>query len=171
MILRASSYALLFAILAFLYKHFNVDFAITDFKNFTDALLAVSGMVFTLMGIWIAFLYPNALSRIIDPKKIETVDFSKSLSETRRLESIVGSVLKSGIAVVIVLFIFLTKVILSRLPFYAAHILIFKSIALSTVTVLSFLQLEAVLSVVLANIMFINDLHRRREERQADDDL
>ena len=59
-----------------------------DFANYCTLLVSVSGMVFTIMGIWLAFLYPNALQRIVNPKTIETVDFTEQLEDTRRLEGL-----------------------------------------------------------------------------------
>lgn len=33
------------------------------------------------------------------------------------------------------------------------------------------MQIEAVVSVILANVMFINDLHNKREQRDIDDQV
>ena len=171
MMLRLAVYFTLLGITSGICFYFKISYGLSDLKNYTDALIAAAGMVFTIMGIWIAFLYPNALNRIVDPEKIKTADFSQTLSETRRLENIVASVLKSAISIVFVLCLYLAKVILSRTEIYLQHILIFKSIALSGTIVLSALQVEAILSVVFANIMFINDLHRRRENRQMNEEI
>lgn len=169
--LRLFLYGALFFCAEFAFIYFDVSYSLADLKNYTDALLAASGMVFTLMGIWIAFLYPNALSRIVDPNKIKTADFSQALSETRRLENIVASVLKSAMSIVFVLVLYLAKVILYKTPLYTDHIVAFKSVALAGVTVLSVLQIDAILGVVFANIMFINDLHRRREDREMNEEI
>ncbi len=150
---------------------FCVDYSYDDFKEYSNVLLNASGMVFTLMGIWIAFLYPNALSRIVNPETIRTVDFSESLEETKRLEAIVGSVLKSAIIVLSIMLIYLLKVLLYKQSIYSDNIPLFKSVAVSLVTVLSLLQIEAIWHVMFSNIMFINDLHHRREEREADADV
>ncbi|WP_454874793.1 hypothetical protein [Paraburkholderia xenovorans] len=169
--LRLTIYLVLFAVTEYAFVHFEISYTLSDLKNYTDALLAASGMVFTIMGIWIAFLYPNALSRIVNPEKIKTADFSQTLSETRRLENIVGSVLKSAMAIVFVLILYLAKVVLSKTAIYINHIVIFKSVALSGVTVFSVLQIDAILGVVFANVMFINDLHGKREDRQMNDEI
>lgn len=169
--LRLAIYAILFVIFGYCFFHFKITYSLADMKNYTDALLAASGMVFTIMGIWIAFLYPNALSRIVNPEKIKTADFSQTLSETKRLENIVGSVLKSAMAIVYVLLMYLAKVILSKTSLYIEYLDLFKSLALSAVTVFSMLQVDAILGVVFANVMFINDLHTKREDRQMNEEL
>lgn len=148
-----------------------IDYSYDDFKEYTNVLLNASGMVFTLMGIWIAFLYPNALSRIVAPETIRTVDFSESLEETKRLEAIVSSVLKSAIIVLSIMLIYLAKILLYKQNVYYENVALFKSIAVSLVTILSLLQIEAIWHVMFSNIMFINDLHHRREDREADADV
>ena len=149
----------------------DVRYAYADFKASADMLLNVSGMVFTIMGIWIAFLYPNALSRLADPQRIRSADFSATLGETRRLEAIVASILKSGLVVVGILTMFFAIVVLRGSSFGAAHWDEFKALALGLLTTLVAMQLDAVASVAYANIMFINDLHGKREARQANEDL
>ena len=127
-------------------------------------------MVFTIMGIWIAFLYPNALSRIIDPK-ITTVDFSESLQETKRLEALVSSVLKSAFVIILLMLIYLGKVLLFKTNYYLVHASLIKDLVLSTTVLLSYMQCEAVFYVMYSNIMFLNDLHNKREDRKADSDI
>ncbi|MDN3486565.1 hypothetical protein QL989_14575 [Pseudoalteromonas sp. APC 3224] len=164
-------YSLLFFGATFLYLKCNLNISYGSYKDFLLVLLNVSSMVFTLMGIWIAFLYPNALKRIVNPKVVENVDFSESLSETRRLESIVGSVLKSAMVVVSIVAIFLMKLLVPSFSAYANNIQIFEAIAVALVLVLTLLQLESVFHVVKSNVMFINDLHRKREDKEADHDV
>ncbi len=164
-------YSLLFFCTIFLYLKFNLNISYEIYKDFLLVLLNVSSMVFTLMGIWIAFLYPNALKRIVNPKVVENVDFSESLSETRRLESIVGSVLKSALVVVSIVIIFLMKLLVPSFSVYANNIQIFEAVAVALVLVLTSLQLESVFHVVKSNVMFINDLHRKREDKEADHDV
>lgn len=148
----------------------NIIYKFDDFKEYATILINSSGMVFTIMGIWIAFLYPNALSRIVNPN-IVTADFSESLQETKRLEAIVGSVLKSAIVVLMVMLIFLGKVVLFKTYFYGSYFEIIKSFILSFIVFLTYIQAEAIWHVVYSNIMFINDLHRRREDREEDADV
>lgn len=164
-------YGLLFFGSIFLYCKLNLNINYGSYKDFLLVLLNVSSMVFTLMGIWIAFLYPNALKRIVNPEVVENVDFSESLSEVRRLESIVGSVLKSAMVVISIVVIFLIKLLIPSFSGYANNILFFEAIAVASVLVLTCFQLESVFHVVKSNVMFINDLHRKREDKEADNDV
>lgn len=114
-------YLLILACAIYLINNFSLTYSFNDLKDYMNVLLGISGMVFTIMGIWIAFLYPNALSRIVDPNKIKTADFTESLLETKRLENIVGSVLKSALVMSCVMFLFLLKVTLGNSILYQAN--------------------------------------------------
>lgn len=164
-------YTLLFLGAIVLFFQFELNTSYSDFKETVHLLFNISSMVFTLMGIWIAFLYPNALQRLVNPSKIEHVDFSESLNEAKRLESIVGSVLKSAIVAISIMLIFVIRLFLSESQFYLDNYKLVQSIAVSTVIVLSGLQLESIFHVVKSNVMFINDLHKKREDREADNDV
>ena len=142
-----------------------------DYKDYLNLLTAVSGMVFTIMGIWIAFLYPNAMSLIVSPERLVARDFSESRSDAKRLESIVGAVMASAIVMLAVLLMALVKIFLQAAPFYLTFKLELKSGALAILVFFTFVQLESVLNVVISNVMFINDLHFRRQERQSDEEM
>jgi len=162
------TYPLVYLCLIFFVFKLNLTFNYSNLKDYVDVLLSVSGMVFTIMGIWIAFLYPNALNRIKDPQKIETVDFSETLVETKRLENIVGSVLLSAFVMLFVMFILLLKLIFNELEIVRSNIFIIKNVVLATIIWLTFLQFKAVANVVYSNIMFLNDLHSKRASREQD---
>jgi hypothetical protein len=166
-----SAYFILFALLLSVLVNYPLEYSYSDFENYLGILLTVSSMVFTLMGIWIAFLYPNALSRLVNPDKVENADFDTALGETKRLEGLVGSVLKSAFVVTMIMAIFAAKIVLHQSAFYYSHIVIFKSLALTTVAVLSLLQFESIFYVIYSNVMFINELHSKREDREADADI
>lgn len=167
---KAFAQGILFLVFVGCFTFFDFEFLYADLKAFTDVLLNVSGVVFTLMGIWIAFLYPNALSRIVDPQQIAVADFSESLSESHRLTAIVGSVLKSALVVTAIMAMTLLKIVLPHFDFVVLHLAVFKQIALAVSVSLFLLQSEAVMEVMFANIMFLNDLHTKRAEKQANND-
>lgn len=151
--------------------HWNQDFRYEDYRDFLTLLSAVSAMVFTIMGIWIAFLYPNAISRILSPETLVAADFSESGSDSRRLEKIVGAVLLSALVMVVALLIILLKIVLSATPLYVEYRSHLKATALSALIFITCIQFEAIFHVVISNVMFINDLHSKRQSRQAEEDL
>jgi len=128
-------------------------------------------MIFTIMGIWIAFVYPNALHRLTNPDKIETADFTESRSDTTRLEALVKTVIDSALVLTAIMSFYGIKTVLSGFDVYQQQLPVLKSVSLSFAITLGLLQFTAIYNVVLSNVMFLNDLHSRREEKVADNDV
>ena len=171
MVIRGAIYVAI-TVAAFLLAYYTpIAYLYSDYKDYLTLLSGVSGMVFTIMGIWIAFLYPNALSRLVNPAKIATADFSDSLDDTRRLESIVAAVLKSALVMTAALIITILKLFISKTPLYADNILLIKSFALAAVATLTIMQIESVFNVAISNVQFINDLHKKRQDRKSEEEL
>ncbi|AZO83692.1 hypothetical protein BOO88_10555 [Stutzerimonas stutzeri] len=162
---------ILSAVATWLSYKYGVSYSYSDFKDYGNNLLAISGMVFTIMGIWVAFIYPNAILRLQAPSKIKNADFTQTLEDTRRLESIVGCIMKSAFVATALCLVFLIKILASSTPLYKENIQLIKSLVLGVTMLLTILQGSAVASVMYANFMFIEDLHRRRESRQGDSDF
>ena len=169
MLIRVFSYIGVAIAFFFWQAKFPIEYQYVDFKDYLNLLASISGMVFTIMGIWIAFLYPNALSRLVSPGKIAAADFSETLEDTKRLENIVAAVLTSALVMVAALAVTFAKITLHKAPLFTEHTIFFKGAALSILLVMTMVQIEAVFSVVLANVRFINELHRKRNDRQAEE--
>lgn len=167
---RFVTHVVLFTLFCGCFIHFDFKYPYADLKAFTDVLLNVSGVVFTLMGIWIAFLYPNALRRIVDPERIAVADFSESKIESIRLTAIVGSVLKSAVVVIVIMAMTLLKVVVPHFDVMIQHSAIVKQVALAVAATMFLIQSEAIFEVIRANMLFLNDLHIKRAERQVDNE-
>lgn len=148
-----------------------VKYAYTDLKDYSSVLLAISGMVFTIMGIWVAFVYPNAIVKLKAPQKIETADFSEAQRDTSRLEAIVGSIMESGAVATGVAIIHLSKLIFSETNVYLEHSSIIQATGIGFILFLTLLQGSAIVNVIYSNYSFINELHKRREKREEDSDF
>lgn len=171
MIYRCVGY-LIFSIASFFVaKQWLHGYSYSDYKDYLALLAGLSGMVFTIMGIWIAFLYPNAMSRIVSSERLVARDFSESRSDAKRLESIVGAVMISALIMLAILFVTLLKIIVMMLPLYLVYKEGIKSGALAVAVFMTLIQMESVINVVISNVMFINDLHFRRQVRQSEDEL
>lgn len=171
MIKKTVLYSFVFAGSWILIDKYSISYSFSDFKEATTILLSVAGMVFTIMGIWIAFLYPNALKRLVNPEKIKVADFSETLNETKRLEFIVASVLKSALVVLSIMIMFLGKLLLYKTNLYDLFTEEIKTTLLAALLLMSFVLIESVVDVVSANVMFLNDLHNKREDREIDESI
>jgi len=98
-------------------------------------------------------------------------DFTATMNDTRRLESIVGAVMESGFVALSITILYLIKMILSGLPFYEGMSDFFKYGALTLIFFLTFIQFSSVFSVIRANYLFIDELHTRREVQERNNDV
>lgn len=139
-------------------------------KEYLFALLSISGMMFTILGIWIAFLYPSAIYRISNPSTIESADFSDSLDDTRRLEALVLGVLRSVFVAAVIMLAFAVRAFLGVMGVDVvadyANALIY-----SILFMLGAVQVETIGYVVVSNVMFVNDLHKKRDSKVEDQDV
>jgi len=165
-------YIVIVIILYYISNYFNLSFKYDSINNFLTNMLVVSTMVFTLMGIWVAYLYPDALDKIRDQEsKIINVDFSEAKARLKRLEFIVASILKSSFVVIIVMAIFILKVILDSIHNSHEFIPIIQRLILPVIGLISVMQFEAIINVMKANILFINELHSRKEAKEQEEDI
>lgn len=174
--LRLIFYVLMFYVLVplsiFWLSHKSlVTIVYSDLKDYLSVLQFVSGMVFTIMGLWIAFIYPNALLKLKDPNKVETGDFSDSLSDTKRLEALVATVIKSALVVAGIMIFHGIKLLVANTALYTSNTLLIKSFGLSYVILLSILTIETIIHVIYSNVLFVSELHSKREKLEEDSDL
>lgn len=162
-------YVALAVVIAFLAFKSSVSFSYQDLKDYLSMLTAVSGMVFTIMGIWIAFIYPNALSRLVNPVKVAVADFSDTLDDTKRLEKIVAAVLQSAFVMLVSLLLILAKTFLYSWLASTPYLALAKASSAGIVITITLIQFEAVFWVIISNVMFINELHRKRQDRKSEE--
>lgn len=156
---------------AFAVYYYGIDISYADIKDYCSVLIMLSGMIFTIMGIWIAFIYPNAIKKLSDPNRIETADFSETLNDTRRLESIVNSVMSSGFVAVVIAALFFMKIIFSSFASIPAFRELMMTSAFGVVVFITLLQFRSVWSVLRANYLFIEELHHKREVQERRNDF
>lgn len=137
------------------------DISYQDVLPTISILQNTSAMVFTIMGIWIAYLYPNAILKILTPDKVGAI-FSKN--DEARIKQIVGvvatSAMVAGCLIVGSIAIpFITKGIAYSL--FAEYFTFFGVLVLLIIT---YAQLFCVYLVIVANINFIFDLDNHKNK-------
>lgn len=78
----------------------------SDLKGYAAILTGTSGALFTIMGIWVAFLYP-VINESLKSTNVIPADFSVNGEETRRLKTVVVVIVISAIVLTSSLFLFL----------------------------------------------------------------
>lgn len=169
--LRLATYIITLFIFTALLWNIKIEYSTQSLKEYLIFLSTVSGMIFTIMGIWVAWIYPNALKRLMISDKLTIADFSQSKLESRRLESIIASMLASLLVVAtIIIIIFLLLLDIQNLNIENIQTKL-KTILFITVFILTIIQLDAIICVIFSNIMFINDIYHIRKIKSEDQDL
>ncbi|WP_341939616.1 hypothetical protein [Marinimicrobium sp. C2-29] len=140
---------------------------VTDVKPIISTLQNISAAVFTLSGIWIAYSYPQAIAAYTSPGNVKIIP----TGETNRIENLVLIVLTSAFVISSTLIFNLSYLLFSPSKLYTENLQLIKSIGISFVFYLCFLQLKAIFVVMSTNISFVNDLHHKKTEKDAYDDL
>ena len=140
--------------------------SLSELKPIISNLQNISAAVFTLAGIWIAYSYPQAISAYTSPGTVSIIP----TDETKRIENLVLIVLTSAFVISSLMIIHMFHLLIYKtVSVDSQHVL--KAFGISSVFYLSFLQLKAIFVVIITNISFVNELHDKKTEREANDDL
>ncbi|EMA4140246.1 hypothetical protein U3A98_003968 [Cronobacter turicensis] len=144
------------------YGHFNFN----DAKDILGTLINISAAIFTIVGLWVGILYPNAMSRIVN----DDVSYIKNEKDSPRVEQLVYTLISSALVMIGILIFFLLRAYLYKLDLYKMHINLFRYIGMTYVTFLSWVQLKCVFSLVITNLNFVNQLYGRLSKAKMDHD-
>jgi hypothetical protein len=155
-------------IIIFLSILYRSDLTTTDVAPLISILQNTSAMVFTIMGIWIAYLYPNAILSILQPSKIESL-FSEE--DEQRVTLIVGVVALSAIVMCCLIIGTTATPFIIKGSLYTIYPEAISLISIFFLLVLSYAQLFAVYIVFAANLGFIMKLRSLRNKKILNDKL
>ncbi|AHM74502.2 hypothetical protein ACRRQX_000841 [Yersinia enterocolitica] len=148
------------------YMHDNIRYQ--GVVDILSGLQNASAMIFAIVGIWLAYLYPNAISGLV---KSEKIDFIASTKDTKRIESLVFIILASALVLIGVIFFYVISAIVKNTDFYIFHHVTIKTIGFAYVLYLFLIQCYAVFMIIIRNIVFINDLHKKLNEQKLKKNL
>ena len=138
----------------------NLTYSTVKLPNI-DLLIAIlqntSIMVFTIMGIWVAYLYPNAIIKITKP----SIDDFFSAEDMKRIKVLVGIILSSALVIGVLIIFSLLRAMLIGSELYINFHDIIKISAVSIIYFLSYVQIRAVWLVMSSNYNFLIDLKNR----------
>lgn len=147
---------------------YRTDITSQDFEPLISILQNVSVMIFTIMGIWIAYLYPNAILRITQPSKVDAI-FSDEDSE--RVKIIVGVVVLSAIVLSLLLIGIVLKPFIIKSWAFLHYPNVFVAIGIFSLLMLSYLQVLAIYIVIASNVNFIIELNNKRNKHNLNSRL
>lgn len=152
-----------------------LSFGTVDYETLSDyakTLLAISVAVFTLAGIWVAYIYPQAIAVFTDNDK---VSFLKGGDLTEGVEKLVLIMITSASSIACILaisfFAFSGSLIIKTLPLIEILEKSLLAIGVILLTYFSFLQFYSIFSVISRNITFVNIMHKFKSKQKAELDL
>ncbi|WP_306523711.1 hypothetical protein [Rheinheimera sp.] len=139
-----------------------------DFDDLLSSMVDISSALFAAVGIWVAYLYPEAISVLTERKNVTLMN---GIDHTRKVEKLVVNMLISASVLLAILFLKFSQVFFANIPFIVEYKIIFKGVAIFSVSMMCLMQAYSLFSLMLVNVSFISRLHNVKGERQASDDL
>ena len=156
-------------VLAFL-AYWGMDkLGLKDLEPLLGILQNTSSMVFAIAGIWIAYLYPEAIASIIKDGK-STV-YNGSNGDVSRVRLIVGVIALSGLVMGCLIIFSMAVPLFQKSSFYLDEPNFFRGIGLMFIISLAYIQLFAVYVILASNINFLIRLTSMQVEERLDKKL
>lgn len=137
-----------------------------DVKDVVGTLQNISAAIFTIIGLWVGFLYPNAIQGIVS----DNVDYIKNTKDVPRIEKLIYVIIVSALVMLGTLVFYIFKALLGNTSIYVEHKLVIKYVALIFVFYLCWLQSRCIFSVIKSNFRFANNLYSRINESKLKHD-
>lgn len=157
-------------------------------KDVLSTLQNISAMIFTIAGIWLAYIYPKAISAIVKPSTFPKVyssvtEDSEIVSESpeekmtpeekssiekdiNRISMIVETILTSAFVIFIIILINVFKPLIANIDFIKENITIMNKIGCFISLSLVYLQVISLLTITISNIIFLNDIHNEKNRKE-----
>lgn len=139
-----------------------------DLNELIDILKNASAMIFTIVGIWLAYIYPNAITAIVKP---ESVEYLAGEKDARRIEMLVGIVITSAMVIIGIVMFFVAKTLFSGLDIYIQNRGYIRPAGFSLIFFMSYMQVVTIGKVITSNILFINDFHTKLNNKKLEGQL
>lgn len=139
-----------------------LDINSDSISNILSLLVAIAGAIFTIMSIWVAFLYPNVL-KTLKGENLINVDFSAGGEDTIRLKQIISVIIQSATTMIVAVILLILLSI--KTNFNLSMQAWLGVCAQFVLAFISGLQICALISTIRINLSFMEVLERQRAKR------
>ncbi|MBI0427942.1 hypothetical protein [Pectobacterium parmentieri] len=162
------THAVIFLLLCVIAFYFGDKYSQSDIKDIISTLQNISTMIFTISGIWLAYIYPDAIKSLMKPSETVTNinQSEKTEKDIERISLIVKTIVLSALVMFLIILTNLTKPIFSSLEFVLENKITFGKLSFLITALLVYLQIIALLNVVGINVVFLNDIHNEKNKRE-----
>lgn len=161
-------HVLVLLVIIYLSYSFRADIIFKDVEPLISLLQNTSAMIFTIMGIWIAYVYPNAVLKIIQPSKVTAVFSDEDLKRVRLL---VGVVIMSAFILALLVIGMGSRMFIVKTYYYEQNQSLFTGVGLLSLMVLTYAQLFCIYAVIASSINFIIDLKNLNTKKRLSEKL
>ncbi|MBI6748184.1 hypothetical protein [Pseudomonas syringae] len=147
---------------------FGIAMSPDSIPNILSLLVAIAGAIFTIMSIWVAFLYPNVL-KTLKGENLVNIDFSAGGEDTLRLKQIISVIVQSATTMIVSIILLVFLSIKSDFSFATQEWL--ATCVQFLLAFVSGLQIFALISTIRINLSFMDALERQRARRAKDWDI
>lgn len=134
-----------------------------DIEPLISILQNTSAMIFTIMGIWIAYVYPNAVLSIVQPSKVAAV-FSEE--DLERVKLLVGVVILSAFILALLIIGVSARMLIAKTDMFLRNRELFSGIGIFFVLIITYAQLFCMYAVIASSVNFIIDLKNLRTRQR-----
>jgi hypothetical protein len=128
----------------------------------------VTAAIFTLTGIWLAISYPEAIKTYINPREVSLM---KGSIRTKRIEKIVLTIFGAAYALSLTILLQWSETILSGFSLTPDSNKIFILVYGSLLAYITIIVLRGLWSIMYVNFLITNELHDKKDEAEAYDDI
>ncbi|WP_333872399.1 hypothetical protein [Kosakonia cowanii] len=137
-----------------------------DVKDVVGTLQTISAAMFTIVGLWVGFLYPNAIQSIVN----DNVDYIKNSKDVPRIEKLIYVIIVSALVMLGTLVFYMLKSLFYKTVLYHECRQLIRIVAFVLVYVSCWLQARCIFSVIKSNLRFVSNLHARISESRIKHD-
>ncbi|MFL1906788.1 hypothetical protein [Plesiomonas shigelloides] len=149
--------------------YFRKDIEFKEAQGLISILQNTSAMIFTIMGLWIAYVYPNVILQIVQPSKIVAV-FSDEDELTVKL--LIGIVVLSAITMGLLVIGTAVQLFIVKSRFFVLAPEFFSFLGILSLLVLTYIQVFCIYMVIVTSVNFVikikNMKHNERLSSKLD---
>ena len=146
-----------------LFSFGNITFSSLD--SIISALQNTSAMVFAIDGIWLAYLYPEAVAGLV---KGENLKLENDRAKAKKIESIVGIVVVSALVMIGIIVFYVANAFFINTDLYINNKSCFKLFSVTYIVFLAITQIYCVALVIKRSVSFINQLYKMISDKKID---
>lgn len=159
---------LMFAVITILGFVCSSKFTMSNASQLISVMQNGTAMIFTVLGIWLAYIYPNVILKITQPDKFDVL-FTEEDSQS--VTMIVSVIICSAFIMVALIIGSAAWPIVSAFDFLIQNRDIIKGVGLSSLLILVYVLLCCIYLVIITNLNFLIHLKNQQNKRELEKKL